>query len=366
MSAGTYYVAFRDANREDDTFTVSLAPGNGGGGGGNGGGGNGGNGGNGGSGGAVDPFDDALQNGSAISSNDARAFFSPGESAATLGGFAMAQRTRTCNATTGCTAWVRNDGVTFAYSTYEWWNPGPGWSNQKSCFQFKSETFQSVEGTLSLAVDASGSFSLGLSSNVTGTVKCANVTAGQASCGSFSSSGVGAPSGGASCNLPNPAGAGFDATVYPVTVPLYDTGKTQGSPLAMRLLVTKDYVYGRASTKSAADSSGTTREVEYALYGVTKAGAKPTFSGAGSACKPTTCAAQGKNCGTISDGCGGTISCGGCDYPYTCGTNNTCQVPANCNLQPCYAGATVAYTCCGSGQVTCSNGHGCTCYDACF
>lgn len=31
-----------------------------------------------------------------------------------------------------------------------------------------------------------------------------------------------------------------------------------------------------------------------------------------------------------------------------------------------YAGASVGYTCCGWGQVTCSNGSGCTCYDACF
>lgn len=30
------------------------------------------------------------------------------------------------------------------------------------------------------------------------------------------------------------------------------------------------------------------------------------------ACVPTTCAAQSKNCGSIPDGCGGTISCGAC------------------------------------------------------
>ena len=37
------------------------------------------------------------------------------------------------------------------------------------------------------------------------------------------------------------------------------------------------------------------------------------------ACTPTTCAAQGKNCGTISDGCGGTLVCGSCTVPQTCG-----------------------------------------------
>jgi hypothetical protein len=42
-------------------------------------------------------------------------------------------------------------------------------------------------------------------------------------------------------------------------------------------------------------------------------------------CKPTTCAAQGAACGSIPDGCngmygsGGTIDCGGCTAPDTCG-----------------------------------------------
>ena len=39
----------------------------------------------------------------------------------------------------------------------------------------------------------------------------------------------------------------------------------------------------------------------------------------GTTCTPTTCAAQGKSCGTIADGCGGTLSCGSCVAPQTCG-----------------------------------------------
>src|SRR3989442_15100673 len=39
----------------------------------------------------------------------------------------------------------------------------------------------------------------------------------------------------------------------------------------------------------------------------------------GNACTPTTCAAQGKNCGTIPNGCGGTLTCGACTAPQTCG-----------------------------------------------
>ena len=47
-------------------------------------------------------------------------------------------------------------------------------------------------------------------------------------------------------------------------------------------------------------------------------------------CTPTTCAAQGKNCGTIPDGCGGTLTCGVCTAPQTCGgagVANVCAVP---------------------------------------
>jgi hypothetical protein len=40
-------------------------------------------------------------------------------------------------------------------------------------------------------------------------------------------------------------------------------------------------------------------------------------------CTPTTCAAQGKNCGSIPDGCGGTLTCGSCPSPQTCGGGGT-------------------------------------------
>jgi hypothetical protein len=36
-------------------------------------------------------------------------------------------------------------------------------------------------------------------------------------------------------------------------------------------------------------------------------------------CTPRTCAQAGANCGTIADGCGKTIDCGGCVAPQTCG-----------------------------------------------
>ena len=48
------------------------------------------------------------------------------------------------------------------------------------------------------------------------------------------------------------------------------------------------------------------------------------------ACTPTSCALEGKNCGTIADGCGGTLECGTCDAPDTCGGEgepNVCAAP---------------------------------------
>ena len=44
-------------------------------------------------------------------------------------------------------------------------------------------------------------------------------------------------------------------------------------------------------------------------------------------CTPTTCGAQGKNCGSIADGCGHTLTCGTCSNGDTCGggaTPNVC------------------------------------------
>jgi len=50
-------------------------------------------------------------------------------------------------------------------------------------------------------------------------------------------------------------------------------------------------------------------------------------------CIPTTCDTQGKNCGEISDGCGGTLRCGECSGDLTCGgsgTDNVCGQIVTC------------------------------------
>ncbi|MHA7629961.1 hypothetical protein [Corallococcus sp. M7] len=63
-------------------------------------------------------------------------------------------------------------------------------------------------------------------------------------------------------------------------------------------------------------------------------------------CTPTTCAAQGKNCGTLSNGCGGTLNCGTCGSGLTC-TNNVCGTgaPASCSHDVCTSGTVLSNSC---------------------
>jgi hypothetical protein len=54
-------------------------------------------------------------------------------------------------------------------------------------------------------------------------------------------------------------------------------------------------------------------------------------------CAPTTCDGEGAECGTIDDGCGGTLDCGGCTSPETCGGGGTPNVCGGSPDDP-YAG----------------------------
>jgi hypothetical protein len=65
-------------------------------------------------------------------------------------------------------------------------------------------------------------------------------------------------------------------------------------------------------------------------------------------CQPTTCSAQGATCGSIPDGCGGTLQCGSCGSGMVCSASNTC-VPA-CTPTTCAAqGATCGLLASGCG-----------------
>jgi hypothetical protein len=51
-------------------------------------------------------------------------------------------------------------------------------------------------------------------------------------------------------------------------------------------------------------------------------------AGAAAQCEPTSCEAEGKDCGTLDDGCGGTLECGGCDGDLVCGGGGIANVCA--------------------------------------
>ena len=70
-------------------------------------------------------------------------------------------------------------------------------------------------------------------------------------------------------------------------------------------------------------------------------GASGTENVCGSVCTPTTCAASGKNCGTISDGCGKTLACGSCAAGESCGASGVPNVcGSNCVTSCAAAGVT--------------------------
>lgn len=81
-------------------------------------------------------------------------------------------------------------------------------------------------------------------------------------------------------------------------------------------------------------------------------------------CTPKTCSQLGFSCGSASDGCGGTLSCGTCASGQTC-TNNVC-VTSTCTPATCSSlgfncggasdgcGGTLSCGTCGGGQ-TCTN-----------
>ena len=90
------------------------------------------------------------------------------------------------------------------------------------------------------------------------------------------------------------------------------------------------------------------------------------FGAPGGSCTPTTCSAQGKNCGTISDNCNGTLSCGSCTAPLMCGGGGTANLcgctPTTCAAQGKNCGS-ISDGCggtltCGtcSGSETCGGG----------
>ncbi|MFO0671168.1 MAG: hypothetical protein U0235_16330 [Polyangiaceae bacterium] len=70
------------------------------------------------------------------------------------------------------------------------------------------------------------------------------------------------------------------------------------------------------------------------------------LDGGGSICVPKDCAAQGKNCGPASDGCGHQLQCGDCTLPQICGGGGQAGV---CGGLPCTGLCQNQVTCPGNG-----------------
>jgi len=105
-----------------------------------------------------------------------------------------------------------------------------------------------------------------------------------------------------------------------------------------------------------------TSTVVYTVTAADGSSVKYTVSVNSGSCPAKTCSSYGFTCGTAADGCGGTLNCGTCSNPQTCGgsgTPNVCGVPA-CVPKTCNAlGATCGSVGDGCGGTlacgTCSN-----------
>jgi hypothetical protein len=83
-------------------------------------------------------------------------------------------------------------------------------------------------------------------------------------------------------------------------------------------------------------------------------------------CTPTSCAAEGKNCGTLDDGCGVTLTCGSCAHPLQC-VEGQCRCCQAGEASRCGDGLhTTAMACCEwpNYAVLCCTGV--ECFDTCF
>jgi hypothetical protein len=98
---------------------------------------------------------------------------------------------------------------------------------------------------------------------------------------------------------------------------------------------------GSPSSGGTSSSSGGATGTTGGTGAVTASGGTATITGGaanstgGVPCVPTTCAAQGKNCGTMSDLCGGSLDCGTCLTGMQCGVTvaNRCGCPAGTATQ---------------------------------
>jgi hypothetical protein len=122
---------------------------------------------------------------------------------------------------------------------------------------------------------------------------------------------------------------GFGPQVGPGTHTLTLTA-TGTSPVTLSLEVDGATVITAVDSSAQAHASGSAGIFDF--NGASRPLEHFTVGGTSCGCTPTTCAAHNATCGTIPDGCGGTLSCGTCPTGSTCGGGgvpNQCGSPAN-------------------------------------
>ena len=188
-------------------------------------------------------------------------------------------------------------------------------------------------------------------------------------------------SGGGACQI-SPAGANninaYYAGVYDYYCTLYGTAYCQAAASYAAAFGGHVLATGSGSCSNAGLYDYYCRVYEYYGYGWDYGGycslanssavsGQCTGNCGGGTCTPAvSCASAGKNCGTIDDGCSGTLNCGSCSAPQTCGgagTANVCgctptvscaSAGKNCGTITDNCGNTLTCGTCGGGQ-TCQN-----------
>jgi len=70
------------------------------------------------------------------------------------------------------------------------------------------------------------------------------------------------------------------------------------------------------------------------------------------ACTPQSCASQAKNCGSVSDGCGGTLNCGVCSAGQSCGGGGIANLCGGSTTGPIATGTLTVTATGGGGDIT--------------
>jgi hypothetical protein len=124
-----------------------------------------------------------------------------------------------------------------------------------------------------------------------------------------------------------------------------------------------DMTPGTTSFSDAALGAGKTftdaaSGISIAVVAVSSSGATVTVDlPGGGACTPTTCAALGAACGTPSNGCGGTLSCGSCGAGQTCNASFQCaNTPVGGGPQTAVYDGTLKAPKCGAVGSSCDSG----------